>query len=1654
VAASGFSPVLHFALHGGAEGRFPHPLFDTPWYLAHSPDVRASHENALAHYLRTGGTDGRSPHPLFDVVWYVDRYPDVLRSGANPLVHYLESGELEGRQPNPFFDPSYYANRYPDASSSSPLVHYARTGWLDRRHTHPAFDPDFYVRSHPDVAATGADALANYLHVGRSAGFPPSPIAENEQTGRYRMADGLVPAIVPRAFTLDPERTERLRLNVLLPGLGMRSLTGGPNTALLLAHRLAERDVAVRCISTNLPIDDPDALRRHICQLAGVDRLHPDFEIVDGSSPATQIPTGPSDTFMATAWWTAQMIRQVQTGAPRPFLYLIQDYEPLFYPASSEYALALETYGLDHVGIVNSQLLYDFLRSEKVGRFADPSHPALVLDPAVDRHHFYFDPRRGGTRTLLLYGRPTRPRNLFELSVAALQLAAHQGVFNADEWRFLAIGDDTYPVQISTDLVLEPTRWLGYDEYAALLRGADILVAPMLSPHPSYPPLEMAACGGIAVTTTFGTKTAEQLRAISTNLLGVDPTVETLAAGVSEAVAASTDVARRRGGSRVDLPETWHEALGAVLDSVVAAIDEISARPVVRSASIDIAPHRDRRYDAFRRTRLDERRREYPANPEPGLLSFLSPVYDTPPTFLEELADDIVGQDGGTDFEWAILDNGSTDSGTLSVLERLRAQPFVRVFRVEENIGILRAMRLLLERANGRYVLPLDSDDRLTPDCVRIVTSSLQRHAYPAVLYTDEDKTDGWNYGDHALKPNWDPVLFVNSCYIAHLTAFRRDQALELGVYDDVAVEGCHDWDTFTRFMFAGEHPLHVPEVVYSWRQHQGSTSSNIESKPFVWASQQHLLGKIVAAQRHPERFRIEQSPLLVKNTPDWWLRRQRVDPVGIATICIGEAVDSFPMDPSIPHTTTRVPATTPEVLRDAIIGAIARGDLVHLLGPGTIPDDDEWAWEAMGTMELFPDTVAVGGSLSHAGTIIDGGRYLGFGWGCASPSVGRSVGDSEYLALGWKQRSVSAVSAAHLVVDARFLLEALGMLETEPQATLEDLGSWLGLAALRTGRRVVFSPYISAKAIKSSAAAKMASGELRAFLRAASGAIPDTRYYSRHLSLEAGDGFRPALASDRARHVEQLYAEPEAPLPSYAEWLCHRIDSRSPVPPSRTPTFSVLTAVYVGTEAKLLRQLAASIVGQSHEAFEWLVLAHGSISAEVAAVLGDLEVSTRARTIRRSENVGIVGGSRLLLDEASGDYVVMVDSDDLLTPDALAILAREINAAGQPTLVYTDEDALHDGVPCLPYLRPAWDPVLNLESSYIWHAVAFHRETGLELDFYGESGTEWCHDWDSVHRVAAAGYRPVHLSEVVYHWRRHAGSSSNADTSTACTLDSTRCVLERAITRAAHPDRYEISEFPIDRGASEWFIRRRHRDPEPVELVTISWGSPAAGLDLDLERPGGYPFEQFHSAVLSSATGTDGPIADALDSVRAPFVALVLDRIVLPEPEWGWEALRLLELHDEVAVVSGRLLDLRGRVWSGAATARAGGPLFEPFAGMLRTDGGPYALALKPHTCVAPVPWLYVARSDFLRASFAAAPGPMTLRVLAAWLGVCALEQGRRIGFSPLVEGVLHPDVVGTPDPDEELQITDWLASSLRGRVVGAAGLAGYDRDFRPEPE
>ena len=359
------------------------------------------------------------------------------------------------------------------------------------------------------------------------------------------------------------------RVNLLIPTIDLAHFFGGYIGKLNLARRLAERGHRVRIVTVDPVGPLPPSWRERVESYSGLDGLFGEVEVLFGRE-APGIEVSRADRWVATTWWTAHVARQAleDVDAER-FLYLIQEYEPFTFEMGSLAALADESYGFPHHAAFSTEFLRDWFRRRGLGVYSageaagDDASVAFqnaitdVRPPSVD------ELRQRSTRKLLFYARPEKhaARNMFELGALALSRALERGILRGG-WELYGIGTvgDKGRMSLGAGATLQLVPRLDQAEYGDFLRGHDVGLALMYTPHPSLVPLEMAAAGMLTVTNTFENKTAEALTAISPNLLAGEPTLDGIVDAIARAVDGAGDAERRVSGARVDWSRSWGES--------------------------------------------------------------------------------------------------------------------------------------------------------------------------------------------------------------------------------------------------------------------------------------------------------------------------------------------------------------------------------------------------------------------------------------------------------------------------------------------------------------------------------------------------------------------------------------------------------------------------------------------------------------------------------------------------------------------------------------------------------------------------------------------------------------------------------------------------------------------------------------------------------------------------------------------------------------------------------------------------------------------------------------------------------------------------------------------------------------------------------------
>lgn len=219
-------------------------------------------------------------------------------------------------------------------------------------------------------------------------------------------------------------------------------------------------------------------------------------------------------------------------------------------------------------------------------------------------------------------------------------------------------------------------------------------------------------------------------------------------------------------------------------------------------------------------------------------------------------------------------------------------------------------------------------------------------------------------------------------------------------------------------------------------------------------------------------------------------------------------------------------------------------------------------------------------------------------------------------------------------------------------------------------------------------------------------------------------------------------------------------------------PLISIAVPAYE-TKAEFLEALIDSVTAQSYENWE-LILADASDSSQVKdCVAGKIKSlpEKQAKKIKYHvllKNEGISGNTNQAITHASGDYIGLLDHDDLLTPDALFEMVRAVNLSteeekGRAKLLYSNEDKCDETGKNYreENIKSKFNFDLLLSNNYICHFLVM--EAGLMKKLGFRSAYDGAQDYDLILRAVECIRREeiVHVGKVLYHWRCHELSTA-----------------------------------------------------------------------------------------------------------------------------------------------------------------------------------------------------------------------------------------------------------------------------------------------------
>lgn len=359
-------------------------------------------------------------------------------------------------------------------------------------------------------------------------------------------------------------------------------------------------------------------------------------------------------------------------------------------------------------------------------------------------------------------------------------------------------------------------------------------------------------------------------------------------------------------------------------------------------------------------------------------------------------------------------------------------------------------------------------------------------------------------------------------------------------------------------------------------------------------------------------------------------------------------------------------------------------------------------------------------------------------------------------------------------------------------------------------------------------------------------------------------------------------------------------------------PLVSILTPTFNPNE-KFLTEAVESVVAQAYENWELILVDDGSSNSDARTLLEKMRQRDGRIHIGFQNHAGISSALNAALSRAGGDWIALLDHDDLLEPDALFRGLELLQTGREADVIYSDEDKIIDGNFAAPLLKPDWSPEFFYTHDYLGHFIVMRRELaslGFRSEFDGAQ------DYDLLLRAREKTDRIRHLPRVLYHWRRTAESTAHNIRRKPGALEAGRCAIEEHLARQQENARVAI----------DWETHLyRVRYDIPTEKISIVIKGAKESDKKRIRARTDFP----NFAIVANPEEADGRYVLFLDSdlepVNATWLTAMLEQLSNPK----------------VGVIGGRIISSDNTVESAGLVLFPNGSVHSAFAGCARDFRG-----------------------------------------------------------------------------------------------------------------
>lgn len=440
--------------------------------------------------------------------------------------------------------------------------------------------------------------------------------------------------------------------------------------------------------------------------------------------------------------------------------------------------------------------------------------------------------------------------------------------------------------------------------------------------------------------------------------------------------------------------------------------------------------------------------------------------------------------------------------------------------------------------------------------------------------------------------------------------------------------------------------------------------------------------------------------------------------------------------------------------------------------------------------------------------------------------------------------------------------------------------------------------------------------------------------------------------------------------------------------------TFSIVVPTF-HTPELFLRQMIESVLGQTFCRVE-LCIADGSSNDSVETIVREYEKSdSRIKYKRLEENKGISENTNEGLKMATGEYIGLLDHDDILELHALYEMRMEIAKHSDAEVLYSDEDKVTFDLQHYfePHYKPDFNPDLLRSNNYICHFLVMKRELleqvgGFRAEFDGAQ------DFDLVLRLTEKAKKIIHIPKVLYHWRSHEASTAANPLSKLYAYEAGRRAVESHLRRCGESGIVTDTRF-------YGFYQTNYEmcDKMSVDIVLCSCVGEnhkkiLNNFSSDLHR-------QKTGNVIYYDNGFNKFVIFNKDKELSGEVVLFADAELTGMSGEALMQLAVNCLRNDVGMAGGRILSNKGELLYGRMEPEKSGKLVHADAGLPKGFTGYFHKAILQQNTEGVSHHLFAVRKELFDAWKPEGDG--TSEELMLQLCAFVKEQGYRISYVPI---------------------------------------------------